>query len=318
MTVSQHHPNPSRQFSGLWLLVLVLVGACESRVGAPHPATSPESLKPPGAPSAASVVEDGKAQAAPPERARAGELGRPARGGEPAVPIGTGGVRELAVPGFLPAVVYLPEARGPRPVLVATHGAGGHPEYDCEHWRELTCGRAVLLCLRGAETRNAMVGGYYYPTHHELSAELRAALAALEFTWRDRIRAGSYVYAGFSQGASMGTNALQEARLDFPRWILLEGGYDYWTRGSARSVARVGTERVLFVCGTQYCSTRVERPVHWLREAGVAVQAETALGAGHTPAGGVQERTVRALPWLLQGDRAWEALNLANGCNGPV
>ena len=82
----------------------------------------------------------------------------------------TGGFEALAVPNLLPAVVFAPTESGPHPLIVAAHGAGGMPEWECEYWRRLTEGRAFLLCLRGERTNNLHPSGYYYRTHVALEA----------------------------------------------------------------------------------------------------------------------------------------------------
>lgn len=216
-----------------------------------------------------------------------------------------GAYRELEVPGFLPAVLYLPAAREPRPLVVASHGAGGVPEAECDYWRRMTGGQAVLLCLRGTPLRNDGPSGYYYKTHLALGAELRAALGALKATFAARVASGSGVYAGFSQGAIMGAPIIPEHGDEFPTLALIEGGYEYWSPALARRFAERGGRRVLFSCGTAWCAKKARIPAEWLEARGVEVRIEYAEGAGHTAGGAVMKRTEDALPWLLAGDRNW-------------
>src|SRR4051812_27841009 len=58
-----------------------------------------------------------------------------------------GSLRELPLPGFQPALLFVPPGTSHRPLLVAAHGAGGDPQWDCEYWRRLTSDRAFVLCL---------------------------------------------------------------------------------------------------------------------------------------------------------------------------
>src|SRR4051794_36450410 len=60
----------------------------------------------------------------------------------PRAPLGTGELLQLEVPGFGPAVFFAPAGLDARPLLVAAHGAGGTPEWECEYWRRLTNDRA--------------------------------------------------------------------------------------------------------------------------------------------------------------------------------
>ncbi len=199
----------------------------------------------------------------------------------------------LAVPGFEPAVVFAPTGDGDYPLVVATHGAGGAPEYECEYWRELTNGRASLLCLRGTPLSRGDSGSYFYKNHHELEREFSAALSVFDRPFKVG------VYVGFSQGAIMGAPMIVAHAARFPRLVLIEGGYEYWSRATARKFARNGGKRVLFVCGTKWCNDRAAIPAAWLAQEKVAVRVEYAQGAGHTPGGEVMQLTARALPWVL-------------------
>ncbi|HEY6561560.1 MAG TPA: hypothetical protein VI072_30015, partial [Polyangiaceae bacterium] len=59
-------------------------------------------------------------------------------------------VVQIAVDGFAPAVLVLPDRLdAPRPVLIATHGAGDGPEWQCETWQSIVRGRGFILCPRG-------------------------------------------------------------------------------------------------------------------------------------------------------------------------
>lgn len=57
---------------------------------------------------------------------------------------------ELPVPRHGPAVLSIPlGATSRRPVLVAAHGAGDRPEWQCALWRGIVKDRAFVLCPRG-------------------------------------------------------------------------------------------------------------------------------------------------------------------------
>jgi predicted esterase len=211
----------------------------------------------------------------------------------------------LMISNFLPAVVFAPDSPGPHPLVVAAHGAGGVPEWECDYWRRLTQGRAFLLCLRGERTNNLRPSGYYYRTHLALEEELVAAMAAFERRF-PQAPSGAALYAGFSQGAIMGAPMIVAHGREFPYLALLEGGYEYWSLAKARHFAAAGGKRVLFVCGTQWCADKSKMPAEWLQQANVAVRIEYAAGAGHTPSGEVMARTRDALPWLTAGDPVWE------------
>jgi predicted esterase len=224
------------------------------------------------------------------------------RNARPGATSTAGGAHQaLAVSGFLPAVLFVPEGPGQHPLVVAAHGAGEFPEESCEEWTELTRRRAVVLCLRGARTDNRHSSGYYYANHHVLGLEFRAALAALRARTDVPIAATGHLYTGFSQGAIMGAIMIVDHARDFPNLVLVEGGFQYWNVARARKFARNGGRRVLVVCGTTWCSNGSADLVTWLRRARVDARLEYVPGAGHTSSGPVRERTRAALPWVMGG-----------------
>jgi len=214
-------------------------------------------------------------------------------------------LRKLEVPGFQPALLYTPEGDDPRPLLVAAHGAGGNAEWECEYWRRLTRGWAFLLCLQGTPL-GAGASAYYYRDHHALNREFVAAERVARSS-EPRILAGSGVYAGFSQGATMGAPLLAEHAAAFPYAVLIEG-FSPWNVPGGRRFIRSGGRRVLIACGSKECASVGKTSEHWLRVAEAPVRLEYARGAGHTPAGKVMDRVATALPWLLEGDPNWTAL----------
>jgi predicted esterase len=219
---------------------------------------------------------------------------------------------DLPVEGHLPAVVSVPnDATSPRPILVIAHGAGGRPEPHCDFWRGLLGERGFLLCPRGvrldtfAEPANQ---GYFYPDHHALAREVTAALAALRARFGERLDERAPIYAGFSQGATMGALAFVGRAATFARLILIEGGVgesDEWTIHGARAFREGGAERVLFACGRPSCFSAAQRSLTYLGKAGLEGRVVHAVGAGHTYGGAVADRVIHALPWVLEGDLRW-------------
>ena len=207
-------------------------------------------------------------------------------------------MRQLAVPGFLPAVLFVPPGVEPRPLVVAAHGAGGSPEWECEYWRRLTNDSRFVLCLRGRAMGRG--GGYYYPNEHALEAELEAALQSLRAAEpRASIEGG--LYAGFSQGASMGSAILAKHGDAFSSLALVEG-FQAWNVPRAKTFAERGGKRILFVCGTKQCQNVAILSARWLERGGIHARVEYAAGAGHTPLGPVLSRLAVGLPWLLDAN----------------
>lgn len=206
-------------------------------------------------------------------------------------------------------MLWVPEqAAGPRPVLVVAHGAGGNARWHCELYGERIHAAAYILCPRGVRmvADRSVESGYYFPNHYELEREVMAALEALWSRFSDTDRTG-IVYAGYSQGATMGALMIVEHADLFDRIVLVEGGTHEWNLVRAKRYRRGGGRRVLFACGQARCRDAARRSAHWLKQADLAVRVQYARGAGHTPAGGVGEKVAEAFAWLTEEDPRWQS-----------
>jgi predicted esterase len=204
--------------------------------------------------------------------------------------------------------VYEPSANEPRPLVVATHGAGGAPEGECAYWVRLTGGRAFVLSLRGTPFDQGAPSSFYYKNHLELGRELVAALQAARARYGSRLSPEGGLYSGFSQGATMGIGMIPAHGAELSHLVLIEGGYDYWSVAQAKKYRASGGQRVLFVCGTKWCADKSEKSATWLRQAGLEARVEYAPGVGHTPMGEVMDHVALALPWVVSGNPVWRLL----------
>ena len=215
----------------------------------------------------------------------------------------------LPVEGHLDAVVAVPVgAPAPRPVLVATRGAGGSPEEHCEHWQRLLGGRAFILCPRGVALKTTVPlgeGQYFYDGHPRLVREVRLALVALSLRFGGLVDTQGAVYAGYSQGATMGALALPLMPGLFSRALLIEGGDAEWDRRAARIFKAEGGQRVLFACGRSRCAENARRSAGYLEKESVETRVLHAEGAGHTYGGPVEELVRGSFEWLVEGDSRW-------------
>ena len=197
----------------------------------------------------------------------------------------------LPVPNFGDAVVVLPaKQHGPAPLLVAAHGAGGDPAFDCEHWSRLTRGEWFVSCPRGTPLSRRYEGSYYYPNHFELEREVVAMLSAARARYSDVLLDEPGIYAGFSQGATMGALMVIDHGRDFHALVLVEGGFSEWTSKRARRFRETGGESVALICGGSACTARAQASAQILKRAGLRAHVEHAEGAGHTFLGTVAER----------------------------
>lgn len=285
--------TPARTRSAPFALAATAaVAAC----AAPPPVADPTS-PPPAAPSAShSDTHDVE----PTRGAQSEPAPTTAPNPEPAPEPGALRLHSLPVPGFLDAVVALPETRKPLPVIVSTHGAGGDPEWTCEEWGRRVRGEAIVLCPRGKAISVRDPYGYYYPDHFALEREVLAAVEALERELGPRIAPGPMLYTGYSQGATMGALFLPAHAARFPFLVLTEGGFASWSRASARKFHAAGGRRVLFVCGVAGCASRARTSAAVLERAGVSTRVEHVVGGGHTDGGAVGRRLDETYRWVLE------------------
>ena len=219
---------------------------------------------------------------------------------------------KLPVRDFGPAIVSVPE-RGarPRPVIVATHGAGDRPEWQCNVWRTTVKDRGFVLCPRG-QTTDASVpeerAGYYYPDHHALAAEITAALDALGERFKGDVDLEAPILTGFSQGAIMGARILGEHPARFARAVLIEGGvgaFKEWSGWTAQRFQKAGGDRVLLACGGPRCAASAETTRAMLGRAGVEARVLHVEGAGHSYGGQMEEEVRKAFSWIIERDTRW-------------
>lgn len=206
----------------------------------------------------------------------------------------------LPVPEFLDAVVALPQGAERRPVVVATHGAGGDPEWTCDAWGKRVQASAIVLCPRGRPISKRTPSGFYYPEHFTLEKEVLAALGALEQRFGNAILQGPMLYTGYSQGATMGALFITKHGARFPSLVLTEGGFSSFSKKSAKRFKESGGKRVLFVCGGPGCRSRALESAALLERAGVEARVEYVPGGGHADWGSVGERLDATYRWAYR------------------
>jgi|ERR1019366_9648921 predicted esterase len=215
----------------------------------------------------------------------------------------------LTVPGFPDAVVALPNgASTPRPVLIVIHGSGDRPDWNCDAWRHITSDHGFVLCPRGDyvplqsgpgdDRRYTHRGGAYLRRHVD------AALSALATRFAGYVDIDRPVLAGFSLGASEVTGLAVSDPARFPRVADLEGGHGAWSPANVRTFASAGGQRVLFGCGSSWCSPAATSAAARLEKGGVEARIVHA-NVGHSTDRPLQEAIMVELPWFLAGDARW-------------
>jgi imidazolonepropionase-like amidohydrolase/predicted esterase len=302
----------SRGFGELFSLsLLLLLMACTSSstavTAAPKHSAPPAELSPrtdPNAPSAGTSHPDGQHGAAP------SSANPPPM--SPAPPASEATLVELPLSKGLPAVVSVPQgATTPRPVIVVTHGAGGRATTHCRLWHAIVQNRGFLLCPRGY--RMGLEGppeeaAYFYAGHPSLGEEISRALEALRNRFGNRVDFDAPIFAGYSQGAGMGSMILPDHPARFARAVLVEGGfgqYQEWNVAASRRFKNQGAERVLLACGRPVCRDLAETTASYMRRGGLEARVIYAAGAGHNYGGPLFEQVRAAFAWVVADDPRW-------------
>ncbi len=210
--------------------------------------------------------------------------------------------KQLPIEGFGTAAVLLPRGTAPAPLLVATHGAGGNPEWECERWGRVAKGRFFLLCPRGTPFGKSAPGAYFYADHLKLESEVMAGVKAARTAYPSRLATTGGVYVGYSQGATMGGLMLVDHGNEFPHLLLIEGGSSNWTLGRAKRFSATGGKSVFIVCGTPACGRRATTAKPVLESAGLRAEVRVVAGGGHTELGPVGDAAEKLLETLTTRD----------------
>jgi predicted esterase len=206
----------------------------------------------------------------------------------------------------LPSLVSFPQSeRWPQPTLVVAHGAGDTPELHCELWRSLIGQRGVILCPRGQPMKPGRDDGYFYPTHFALEREVKAALSALKERYPEHADTRPAAYAGYSQGANMGSLMLVQNGALLPRILLLEGGSGDMNEARSRRFKKTGGRAVAFVCGRPGCWKQAQRNSAGLERLGLQSNAYYVEGAGHHNLELMRPTLKQAFERLIETDARW-------------
>jgi poly(3-hydroxybutyrate) depolymerase len=272
--------------------------------GCARKATAPG--EPPGAPAARHADAIAPAAKAPPADADA-----PAADAAPALPPIPGDplFTDLVVPSFPMAVVSVPNgATSPRPLVIVLHGTSDRPDWNCDAWRHVTGARGFVLCPSGdydprestpTDRRFTLRGGAH------LRAYLDAAVAALAARFAGYVDVDRPVVTGFSLGATEIARLALGDPARYSRVGQLEGGAGAWTAANVAAFAAHGGRRVLFACGSGWCTPPAKAAARRLERAGVQSRVVFAP-VGHTNDRPLQEAIMNELAWFLDGDPRWE------------
>jgi hypothetical protein len=213
-------------------------------------------------------------------------------------------LERLDLPGGDVALVSVPlGATGPRPVMVASHGAGDRPEWACGGWRGVTSAYPFIVCPQGAPASD---GRFYWQSTAHLTRVVDKALVALRARFGSYVADGPMLYAGFSAGVIYGASLARDRAAEFPTLMLSEGGYDQLADPSfAALFKKKGGRRVLLGCSTWGCPAKMKEALRLFQRAGVDARLNDAGPLGHNLDGRVVQSLEKDWAWLVDGSPAW-------------
>jgi len=215
----------------------------------------------------------------------------------------------LPVAGFPDAVVAAPWREGRRPVIIVLHGLGDRPETHCEGWRTVTRAEDFVLCPRGDfDPAHSSPGRIRYTLAGDkgLAAHVDAALEALRARYPGRVDEAHPLLAGFSLGATEAAVLALGDPARFPRLALVEGGLDLWFEQRIAAFAAAGAQRVLFGCGSWWCTPSARAASARITASGRALAARVVFAdVGHHEVPELQRALAAEFEWLVGDDGRW-------------
>lgn len=180
-------------------------------------------------------------------------------------------------------------AVAPSRLIVGVHGAGDRPEWSCGGWRLASQAAAFVVCPQGARLSPET---FAWASAQQLAERVDASVALAKARYEPYVDSAPFIYAGFSQGATLAEPFLLKNAARFPIVVLAEGGYA--TARSpifAKAFYAAGGRRVALVCGSVACFRSARDAKKVLEKASLQVLVVGDEQAGHN----LNERMQRAL-----------------------
>jgi pimeloyl-ACP methyl ester carboxylesterase len=194
-------------------------------------------------------------------------------------------------------------ATGPRPIVLAVHGAEDRADWACSEWRATTAGFAWVLCPQGDPLRSA----YAWPSANAIAKQAFEARDALRDRYGSYVAPGPLLYGGFSQGASLASSVVAAHPGEFGPVIMVEAGH---TPLSAPSVVfglkKGGVARAMISCSTDGCATFSSELVRASKRASFDLFTNDAGRRGHVFDGEVMRSLGETLVKLVAGDSRYD------------
>lgn len=180
-------------------------------------------------------------------------------------------------------------AIAPSRLIVGVHGAGDRPEWSCGGWRLASQASSFVVCPQGSRMSGETFG---WASAKQLAERVDASVRATKARYELYVAAPPFIFAGFSQGATLAEPFLLANAARFPIVILAEGGYATARNpGFGKAYFAAGGRRVVLVCGGAACFRSARDAQKGLEKAGLQVLVVGDDKAGHN----LNERMQKAL-----------------------
>lgn len=188
-------------------------------------------------------------------------------------------------------------AVAPARLILGLHGAGDRPDWACGGWRLGSQVTAFVACPQGHPMGKTT---YAWVSPQQLEERALVTLGTVKARYSDYLAQEPYIFAGFSQGATLAEPFLRKHAKLFPIAILAEGGYRTMSSPSFAAAYRAGGgRRVVLVCGNPTCFLTARGAAKVLERAGLEALVVGDEKAGHNLNDRMQKALQEAWPRII-------------------
>lgn len=188
-------------------------------------------------------------------------------------------------------------ATAPARLVVGVHGAGDRPDWACGGWRLGSQVTALVACPQGHPLGPTT---YAWVSPQQLEERTLVTVEVVRARYAAYLAQPPYIFAGFSQGATLAEPFLRKHAALFPIAILAEGGYRTLSSPAFAAAYRAGGgRRVVLVCGNPACFATARSAKGVLERAGLEALVVGDEKAGHNLNGRMQRALQTAWPQIV-------------------
>jgi hypothetical protein len=201
-------------------------------------------------------------------------------------------------------------ATGPRPIVLAVHGAEDRADWACSEWRATTGGFPWVVCPQGVPLRS----GYAWSSAKAIATQGFEARDAVRARFAAYVASGPLLYGGFSQGASLASLVVAAHPGEFDRVVMVEAGHTPLSApGVIYGLKKGGIARAVLSCSTRGCAAFSTELVGAAKQSSFDLLTNDAGLRGHVFDGVVIKSLGETMLRLVAGDARYAGLAEAVG-----